>query len=790
MRRSRHTLALAMAAALACCAPAQAAFTPFEFASADPALGLQADYAYNPAISANGQYVVFTGSVASQPGVYRENLATGTLEPVVEGAGAGAPSISAEGRYVSFTSDEEPEVQPAARKPAPGGCTSVYVRDMAVPDVQTQASAGVVERAPYESPGAYTLASAGDGGAGSLAYAKPQAEGEQCGAATAAGVSLSAGDGRPVKVVFTILGSSDLTGAAKPAVSPSEPTGPCPAPPYTNCPTPPDQVAVRNLETQTTTLVSATAASLGSTPQPVSGGAALAGVTSSGVVILPDGAHIHLPVAASSAAISADGNTVAWMGTDIAEQVPVAQPLPTAEYVNGYAEPLWRRIGEGPASPTRRVLAGDDPSAPDCPPACAGGLDLGWDMQDLVATEDTSDAPAYGSYVSLADSQLGFRSDNGFSTSLDAVTPKLSENGMEVALLSTQPNYGNDPEFGLLSQTKPPPANAFVVNMTPGLTRAQAITRLTTWGSVNFTNPRLDGSIESIAISPDGSRVAFVTRRIAFPLAPPALITAPLSQSASTQLYEANLQAGTLALVTEGYNDEPADGEVFSASLSGDGSRVALASGAGNLAYGVVDQGSAVYVTNEIDSPAVAGVQSITALAGEPALVPQWQLSATVRPAPGGGALLLDVSVPGAGVLHANASAAVAVQASRARMHGSGRTSTDSHGRHATASAIHGHVVIATREIAHASKTTKEPRVIQLRLTPASHYRSLEDAGGGLFTTITVTFSARGHHQLEQTLQASIPRPHRIYNLPKPKYKLPKHKPAHRSPKHRSRGHA
>jgi hypothetical protein len=775
--------ALAAAAALTCCAPAQAAFTPFEFASADPALDLQADYAYNPAVSANGQYVVFTGSVASQPGVYREDLATGTLEPVVEGASAGAASISAEGRYVSFTSDEEPEVEPTVRKPAPGGCTSVYVRDMAVPDVQTQASAGTVERAPFDTPGTYTLASAGDDGTGSLAYSAPQSEGEPCGAATSAGVALS-GNGQ--KVAFTILGSSDLTAASKPAVSPSQATSLCTTPPYTSCPTPPDQVVVRDIQTQTTTLVSATAASLGGTPQPVPGGAALAGVTSSGVVILPDGAHVHLPVAASSAAISADGNAVAWMGTNVAAQAPVAQPLPTAEYVNGYAEPLWREIE--PAAPTRRVLAGDDPSAADCPPACAGGLDLGWDMQDLVATEDTSEAPAYGSYIALANSQLGFRADNGFSTSLDAVTPKLSENGMKVALLSTQPNYGEDPEFGLLSQTKPPPTNAFVVNMASGLTRAQAITRLTAWGSVNFTNPRLDGSIESIAISPDGSRVVFVTRRIAFPLAPPALITPPLSQAASTQLYEANLQAGTLALVTDGFNEEPAEGEVFSASLSGNGLRIALASGAGNLAYGVVDQGSAVFVTDEIDSPPVVGVQSLTPLPSEPASAPQWKLSATVRPAPGGGALLLDVSVPAAGTLFANASAAVpvAAQASRARVHGGRRRA---HGHGATTSAARKRVTIATREIAHASKRASDSRVIELRLTPASRYRSLENARGGLFTTIYVTFSAPGHHQLTQTLQASIPRRHPIYDIygvPKDKRK---HKRAHKASKRKRGGH-
>jgi hypothetical protein len=781
MRRSSstYTLALALVAALAYCTPAGAAFTPFTFASGDPALDLQADYAYSPAISADGRYVVFTGSVASQPGIYREDLATETLEPVVEGSGAGAPSISADGRYVSFTSDEDPEVESAMRKPAPGGCTSVYVRDMAVPDVQTQASAGVVERAPSATPGAYTLASVGEGpGAGSLAYAAPQTEGEQCGAATAAGVALS-GDGR--QVAFTLLGHSDLTAATKPAVSPSEPSTPCPTPPFASCSTPPDQVVVRDLEAQTTRLVSVTAASLAGAPQPVPGGATLTGVTSSGAVVLPDGAAVHLPVAASSAAISADGSTVAWMGTNVGEQVPVANPLPTAEFVNGYAEPLWRHIGEGSNVPTRRVLAGDDPSAPDCPPACTGGLDLGWDQQDLVATEDTSEAPAYGSYTAFADSAHGFHADNGFSTSLDAVTPKLSENGMEVALLSTQPNYGEDPEFGLLSQTKPPPANAFVVNMTPGLTRAQAITRLTTWGSVDFTNQRLDGSIESIAISPDGSRVLLVTRRIAFPLAPPALITPPLSQAAATQLYEANLQAGTLALVTDGYNGEPSSGEVFSGSLSASGLKIALASAAGNLAYGVVDQGSAVFVTEEKDSPAVAGVQSITPLPNEPGPVPRWKLSATVRPAPGGGALLLDVSVPGPGTLSASASAAVSTaQARPAGSHRTGRHASSARTGRNTAGKTRAGAAITTREVAHAGKKVKGPRMIELRLTPASRYRSLADTGK-LFATISVTFSAPGHQRLAQTLQASFPRPH-------PLYKVSRH--GHRSSKRRNRGRA
>jgi hypothetical protein len=765
-RRAPIPFLLALAAVLACCAPAQALFEPFALVSGNPALHLQADYAYDPAISANGQYVAFTGSVASQPGVYLKSLDTNTLEPVIEGPGAGSPSISAEGRYVSFTTDEDPV---NGEKTA---CEGVYVRDM-TKHVETRAGKRVVEA------GAYTLASAANGSAASLTYATPTA-GQPCGAAAAAKVSLS-GDGR--MVAFTTLNASSLTGACT-----TTPPTPPSTEPLSTCPTPPDQVVVRNLDTQATTLVSVARTSLGGEPQPVPYGAALTGTPLSGNIGLGS-LHVDLPVSDSTAAISADGSTVAWMGVNIPEQAQVNQDPPTEGHLDGYAEPLWRRIAEGPMAPIRRVLAGDDPSTPACPPECSGGLDLEWDTQAISAQEYTGAAPEFGSFTSKAALGGGFGADDGFYDALDAVTPQLSENGLTVALLSTQPAYGHLPSFGVFPESTPPPANAFVVNMTPGLTREQAITRLTEWASLNFKEPGQAGEVTGIAISSDGSRVAFTTQRIVFPLAPPALITPPVSQDKAVQVYEANLRAGTLALVTMGYNDQPAEESVNSVTLSGDGKTLALASGATNLAYGVVNDGSDVFSTREIDSAPVAGEQFVTPLPLGPALLPSRSISATATPAPGGGALLVDVSVPGAGRLSASASAAVPITITAAGSHKHSTTHRGiQHGRRASTARAHRLTRIVTRKVAHASALATEPRVIQLRLTPASRYRSLLNVKGGLFATIVVTFTAAGHPSLSQTLQASFPRPHSvIYRLP-PAYKVPGYKvPGYKVPKHKQK---
>jgi len=65
----------------------------------------QAEYAHDPAISGDGRYLAFDGSIGGITGVWRRDLATGQIEQVA-GGDAELPSISANGQYVSFTTNE------------------------------------------------------------------------------------------------------------------------------------------------------------------------------------------------------------------------------------------------------------------------------------------------------------------------------------------------------------------------------------------------------------------------------------------------------------------------------------------------------------------------------------------------------------------------------------------------------------------------------------------------------------------------------------------------------------
>jgi Tol biopolymer transport system component len=719
MRTRRLACQVALVAMLGCgpsylCASADAAFTPFQLVSASS--GQQAEYAYQPAVSADGRYVVFTGVIGSKHGVYRKDLASGgKLATVALGTATGAPSVSADGQFVAFTTADEP----STGRPIGNGCTQVYVRDMEKDRRTPELPEGLANE-----PGEFQLASARDGSEEPLSYEGSGQEG--CpggGSATSARVALSA-DGS--KVVFTAIGCSDLTTAEPVEV-------------HCESATPPDQVAVRDLNSHTTSLIS----TLRGSQAPVPDGAALSETPSQEK--FANGSRGIAQDAASSAAISAQGNAVAWMGIDVRAQSETSLP-PPEHGADEYAEPLWRKLDPetgAPAEETRRVLAGDDPSAPGCPPNCEGGLEMHWDQQAFETY--TGQGPKFGSYIDNA--ERGFQGG-----ALGDVTPQLSADGSKVAVLSTQPDFGHIPNFGNLPPSKSPTANAFVVDMAPGLTRAQAITRLTEWASPNFEAGLLDGAIAHIAISPDGTRVLFATSRTAFPLAPPALITTPVSQlQPASQLYEVNLSAGTLALVSEGYDGEPANveqgnGGIGAAAPSADGRVIALASGSSNLAPGSVNEGSGVFVTEEEDRPPVAGIQSISPLPPVSGAEESWSISATARRGPAG-ALLIDVAVPGAGRLTASASSMVptAVPAKR-------RSAKGARGRSRST-----RPTIVARRVAYSSRQAAAEGLVELRLIPASPYRALASAKAGLYATVAVAFSAPGHKTLTQTLQASFP---------------------------------
>jgi WD40-like Beta Propeller Repeat len=717
--------ALALAAALAATpASAGASFGGAALVSSSPTL--LTDYAYNSATAGGGGYVAFVGSVASVPGVYRKNLLTGALD-LVAGHDAGAPSISADGRYVSFTTSTDP------LGGNPLGCSQVYVRDMGT---------------PITAADAYTLASALDQSSQALTYAGSGQSGCPGGGAAAADRVALSSDGR--RVAFTVIGRSNLTGAVD------------------QTDTPPNQIAVRDLDTQRTTLVSVTRASLAGAPQPVPGGAAIsAGILEHNVSV--GISQVDLPISASTAALSPDGTTVAWLGVNIPDQAPVT-PAPADgqdhaqdgfvngpnDYAGEYVEPLWRRLADGSAAPTRRILGGDDPLAPGCPPACSGPLDLAWDpVAANLLTGGATTTSVFGSIIGV-----GGTSSTPFTDLLDAWTPQLSGDGQKVAVLSSAPSYGSEPDFGLGGLQSAGNTNLFVVDMRPGLSRAQALTRLTDWASIDFRNAALAGNIDDLTIAPDGSRVAFVTQRVAFPLAPPALITPPPSRS-GTQLYEADLRAGTLALVSNGYDGQPADGSIQSPSFSADGNTLTFASSADNLVYGAVNQGSNTFVIRQFATATVAGQQSVAAPLPNAPVLPEWRISATVRPGPDG-SLLLDASVPGAGMLSARATrttAAVAAGASR-RSHKASRRRP----RKARTS--------NSSLLALAHTTASSAGVFELRLKPASRYLSLIRSHDGLYATITISFTAARHAALTQKLAGSF---HQLVQASQAKRK---HRPA------------
>jgi hypothetical protein len=251
----------------------------------------QADYAGDPAISGDGRYVAFDGSFGGRSGVFRRDLLTGEVATVAEGDAA-LPSISADGRYVSFTT--------TARLDAENDTNSapdVYVRDMRDPDSEPCPS-------DWEAAGeqcAFTLASAVAGSPRGLSYeygSNLEFE-ETHDGAVASGRSALSADGRRVAFVTTAI--SDLANPER--EGPGKPEAPK---------TPPMQVAVRDLDTMQTLLVSARY-------DPATGGPRLNGAGQPEPVptseagygaVYPGPEPPAFPSATAGASLSADGSTV------------------------------------------------------------------------------------------------------------------------------------------------------------------------------------------------------------------------------------------------------------------------------------------------------------------------------------------------------------------------------------------------------------------------------------------------------------------------------------------------
>jgi WD40-like Beta Propeller Repeat len=583
----------------------------------------QFDLADSSVISADGRYVVFRGSVGGHIGIWRRDLETGALDPVavdLQGLPANtsnfdpqAPSVSADGRYIAFNTRAPLDpVNDTAPFPRPW---QVYVRDMNVPAV---------------SPGAYTLASAVNGGTQSLTYGAGGTGSRIPGGTTnnptnpqfaSPGGAITA-DGRTV--VFSVDSTSNLANAA--SVS-----------------TPPGQVAVRSLDTDTTKLVSVCTYNCSAS-----------GTTVGGPILWVSGLRIGGAINGDDAVISADGSTVAWLsqfGAVLEEAVTLTNEqqlygsggrIPSSD-----GQAVWRRIADGPAAPTLRITGEVDPLRADCPP--------GTPVTSSFAPPSGCDGPLN---VFLA-------GVNGSNFSHLA----LSGDGREVALLSSAPLAGS-----LSSDVE-----AYRVDMHPGLTRDQATAALTQAGGTSQgAIPPREGDIVSDAISADGTTIALATRRTRFDLQSPSYLgPARPGLADGNELYVVNRHDDTLDLVSHAYNgalasyspNAPLSG--LSPSLSSDGSLLVFDSSANNLVWGDGNNASNVYVESRTGGPGDPGpASSQVSVPAPPPLrtKPAWVVHASSRSLANGD-LKLYVLVPGSGRISVRVSAKLTVSHATRRRH-------------------------------------------------------------------------------------------------------------------------
>jgi len=766
---------LAAAAALPVSAAQADVFEPVQLASdgflpgALPSATQQAGYADNPVIAGDGRYVAFDGYFAGLIGVWRRDLQTGEVQPVavgsqLEGLPAGCattvagaekvdcdaelPSISETGQYISFTTSA-----PLAAHGDKNQDPDVYVRNMAIEASETEASScGEAEEQndkELRASCAFALVSAVNGSDEGLSYVASRL----FGAVAAPRTAISANG---EKVAFVTTSVSDLAGPNTPAM----------------------QVAVRNLATDETELVSTRfdATTGRDVPnEPVSGaegertyGAAYANAGSPPPFPIHYGGHAAIP--SLGASISADGSTVAWLGANVGQQAHV---LAHEEMVAGYAEPLWRRIEEGPETPTRRVTGGSDPEAP----ACMASGEVA--MPGVPSALD----PCQGPFAVLPSQTppcgVWSRGEGGAEGDF---LPQLSADGYTVAFLASQPLIALGGDFGA-EICGDHHTDLYVADMHPGLTRTQALRPLTELASGEEVVRETNAPIVDLALSPDGTQVAFTTERTVFPLSSPAYVSHPDAISGLAELFEVDLGDSTLTRVTRGLEGGPgehphketdssqdpygglSDG-ALSPSFSDEGDMLAFSSTASNLIYddgntplleeGEPFDGSDAFVVRRQRFNSVPAPQSLSPAPANPATTPAWTLGATAESLPDG-SVRLYVQTPGAGSLHATAQGVVVARSplpasSSRRTHATHKASKSSAARGRTA------VRLASVTVASADALAKaeEGELVSLTLTLSGAYRALATAKDGFPVTVAIAFSAAGHPTLHSLLQVSF----------------------------------
>jgi hypothetical protein len=529
------------------------------------------------AISADGRYVAiqtrarnfFADGDPDPPGrfraggVFRFDLATKTLDKVADGdlfEEAGNTFLRRGASNPSISSDgrfvvfttAEPLIAADENDNA-----DVYVRDMSL---------------PIEVGGAYDLVSARDGGDEPAEYGSAPIPfpGSEPGADTTRGVSISA-DGN--LVAFRTVVSSDLPAQAAADV-------------------PAGQVLVRNRAADTTRLVTA-----------------VRDAESGEMTGLPAGG-------AAGAALSADGSTVAWTGTNAGAQTRF---LGGENADPGFFYYLWRRIADGPAAQTRRITGLADPDDPGCPPGSTTFFD------------QTSTGPCYGP---LTDQEAN-------RTGISSQVPALSGDGYEVAFLTgagPRPVANSEPGLDL-----------FVTSMRPGLSRKGATVELTRDTAV--ADLAASPPIDSVTMARDGGFLAVTTVRTEFALPALRLLGEPRPVPGVRELYVVDLENRTLERVARAYWGGDIDASVQNdATISADGAHVAFTSLSAELFFGDANERADAFVAERRAEPPPAPLPPASSAAQGSSIEssggPQIGVKARSRPR---GIVIVTVTVPAAG---------------------------------------------------------------------------------------------------------------------------------------------
>ena len=449
--------------------------------------------------------------------------------------------------------------------------------------------------------------------------------------------------------------------------------------------TPPGQLFVRDLQAKTTTLLSRDSTTVKYPSGDPAGGAI------------------------GPATISADGTTVAWVSTNAEAQtrfLPGESPVSEQPYY------LWRRWQE-PGVVTRRITGIADPDDPQC----AEG--------EAVTLSQTAEGPCYGP-LSEQESTLA---------SIAGVAPGLSTDGYTVAFLAgaaLRPNI-----------TKPGGLDVFLTSMKPGVTRKQGTRELTLAASTG--NPGASPSIESLALSQDGSTIAFTTPRDNFVLPEPQPVGSFRPSPTASDLYLIHLGENTLErAVLSDEGGDPNGSIAVNPTLSENGSTVAFASSSSNLIFGDANGVSnAFIVTHEqpggtASPPAefnpVQGGFSLTAGASP-------ELGLRIKRAANGNLLLL-VETPGAGKLSARAEGTITIKVGKRKHKKQVVLASVSGATHAegTTTLV---LKVAARYAKDLASAAKLKALITVAFTPAPPLEALSAEADATFLTMNTKKSTK-----------------------------------------------